>query len=100
VEGFAFPGFNPRNRKAISRDRRFPAISILATGHWRLVTFLKEERMGRIGFWEIVVIIGVFVVLFGAKKIPEIASALGKALKEFKKAGKDVEDDIKKSLDK
>ncbi len=56
--------------------------------------------MGRIGFWEIVVIIGVFVVLFGAKKIPEIASALGKALKEFKKAGKDVEDDIKKSLDK
>jgi sec-independent protein translocase protein TatA len=47
--------------------------------------------MGRIGFWEIVVILGVFILLFGAKKIPEIAAAIGKALREFKKAGEEVE---------
>ena len=47
--------------------------------------------MGRIGFGEIVIILAVFLLLFGAKKIPEIAAALGKALKEFKKAGEEVE---------
>ena len=47
--------------------------------------------MGRIGFGEIVIILAVFILLFGAKKIPEIAAALGKALREFKKAGKEVE---------
>ena len=51
--------------------------------------------MGRIGVWEVVVIIAVIILLFGAKKIPEIASALGKALKEFKKASKEIQDEVK-----
>jgi len=47
----------------------------------------------RIGVPEIIFICLVFILLFGAKKLPEIGSAIGKALKEFKKAKKDVEDD-------
>jgi TatA/E family protein of Tat protein translocase len=55
--------------------------------------------MGRIGMPEIVVIALVVVLLFGAKKLPEFARALGKALKEFKNAGRDFSDEVKKSAD-
>ena len=55
--------------------------------------------MGRIGFGEIVVIALVIMVLFGAKKLPEIGSALGKAIREFKKASKDIEEDVKEALE-
>ena len=41
--------------------------------------------MGRIGWQEIVLILAVLLLLFGAKKIPEIARSLGKSLGEFKK---------------
>ncbi len=51
--------------------------------------------MGRIGISEILVIAIVILVLFGSKKLPEIASSLGKALREFKKSARDTEDDIK-----
>ncbi|MBN1638157.1 MAG: twin-arginine translocase TatA/TatE family subunit [Ignavibacteriales bacterium] len=48
-----------------------------------------------LGFWEIMIIVLVILLLFGAKKIPELARGVGKGMKEFKKAVKDVEDDIK-----
>lgn len=47
--------------------------------------------MGRIGLPELIVIAVVILLLFGAKRLPEIARALGQAIKEFKKAGKDEE---------
>lgn len=49
--------------------------------------------MGRIGLAEIIVIVLVIIVLFGAKKLPEIGSSLGKAIREFRKAGKDIVED-------
>ena len=55
--------------------------------------------MGRIGIGEVIIIVGVFVLLFGVKKIPEIANALGKALGEFKKGSRDVEDEVKRAAD-
>ena len=51
--------------------------------------------MGRIGLGELIVIFLIIIILFGAKKLPEIGQAIGKALREFRKAGKDIEDDIK-----
>ena len=54
--------------------------------------------MGRIGMPEVIVIGLVIVLLFGTKKLPEIASALGKAIKEFKKAGKDIKDEVKDAV--
>lgn len=45
----------------------------------------------RPGFWQIVIIIAVVVILFGAKKIPELARSLGKAKGEFKKGLSDGE---------
>ena len=49
--------------------------------------------MGRIGMGEIVVVLLVVLLLFGAKRLPEIGSAIGKAIREFKKAGKEFGDD-------
>ena len=48
--------------------------------------------MGKIGVAEIAVIVIIIILLFGAKKLPEIAQALGKAIREFKKASKEVKD--------
>jgi sec-independent protein translocase protein TatA len=42
--------------------------------------------MGRIGFPELLVILGIVLVLFGANRIPEIMRSLGRGLKEFKNA--------------
>ena len=44
--------------------------------------------------WEILIIFVVVLLLFGAKRIPEMAQGLGKGIREFRKAMKDVQDDI------
>ncbi len=52
--------------------------------------------MGLIGPYEwIIPAIIVLFLLFGAKRLPELARSLGKALVEFKKGTKDVVDEIK-----
>ncbi|OGX27612.1 MAG: preprotein translocase subunit TatA [Omnitrophica WOR_2 bacterium RIFCSPHIGHO2_01_FULL_52_10] len=56
--------------------------------------------MGQIGMPELIVVLLVVIILFGAKKLPEIGSALGKAIREFKKAGKDIQDDVKDAVKK
>lgn len=48
-----------------------------------------------LGPMEIFIIVAAILVLFGAKKIPEFAKGIGKGMKEFKKAVKEVEEDIK-----
>ncbi|HSL90643.1 MAG TPA: twin-arginine translocase TatA/TatE family subunit [Ignavibacteriaceae bacterium] len=55
--------------------------------------------IGNLGAGEIILILLVILLLFGAKKIPELAQGLGKGMKEFKKSLKDVEDEIKKTDD-
>ena len=41
--------------------------------------------MGNIGLGELLVILAIILVLFGAKRLPEIGKALGKGIREFKK---------------
>lgn len=45
--------------------------------------------LGMIGPWQVVLIIAVLILLFGAKKIPELMKGVGKGIKEFKDATKD-----------
>ena len=47
-----------------------------------------------IGPWEILVIFFVIILIFGGKKLPELARGLGLGLKEFKKATKDIKDEV------
>ena len=53
-----------------------------------------------LGTPEIILIAIVILVLFGAKKIPEMMQGLGKGVREFKKATRDIEDEIKGENDK
>lgn len=48
-----------------------------------------------LGFWEIVIIALVVLLLFGGKKIPELMKGLGKGVKNFKEGMKEVEKDVK-----
>jgi sec-independent protein translocase protein TatA len=43
-----------------------------------------------IGFREILLILVIILILFGAKRIPEMMKAMGQGVKEFKKAAKDI----------
>ena len=47
-----------------------------------------------LGPWEIVLILLVIILIFGGKKIPELARGLGKGLNEFKKAKKEIADEV------
>jgi sec-independent protein translocase protein TatA len=55
------------------------------------VNVFTEDRMFGIGMPELIVILVIILVVFGAGKLPEIGSSLGRAIKNFKKAteGKD-----------
>jgi len=48
-----------------------------------------------LGPWEIALIILVIIILFGGKKLPELAKGLGLGLKEFKKATSDIKEEVK-----
>ncbi len=52
-----------------------------------------------LGWPEIIGILIVVLVLFGAKKIPELARGLGTGIKEFKKATRDVQDDLQRAME-
>ena len=52
-----------------------------------------------LGGWEIVLILAVVLILFGAKKLPELAKGLGTGIKEFKKATREVTDEISTAMD-
>lgn len=52
-----------------------------------------------IGLPELVLIFVVVLLLFGAKRLPEMARGMGKGISEFKKALKDTTDEIKGSMD-
>lgn len=50
---------------------------------------------GNLGAVEIILIVLAILLLFGAKKIPELARGIGKGMSEFRKGLKDVEDEVK-----
>ncbi len=52
-----------------------------------------------IGSGEMVVVMFLILLLFGGDKLPQLAKGLGKALREFKKAASDVEQEFKRALD-
>jgi len=50
--------------------------------------------MPHFSFMELVIIMVVILLLFGAKRIPEVAGSLGKGIKEFKKEMSDIERNV------
>ncbi|MFP4093371.1 MAG: twin-arginine translocase TatA/TatE family subunit [Cyclobacteriaceae bacterium] len=54
--------------------------------------------IGGLGGWEIMVIVFFILIFFGANKIPEIARGLGKGIREFKDATKEIKDEVESSI--
>jgi len=52
-----------------------------------------------LGGGEIILILALVLILFGAKKLPELAKGLGTGIKEFKKATREVADEVQNSVD-
>ena len=51
--------------------------------------------LGGFGMWEMIFIFLVVLLLFGAKKLPEIGSSLGKGIREFKSSVREIEHEFK-----
>ena len=52
-----------------------------------------------LGPWEIVVIMLFVIILFGGKKLPELARGLGLGLKEFKKTTQEIKDEVQNATE-
>ena len=52
-----------------------------------------------LGGWEIILILAVVLILFGAKKLPELAKGLGQGIREFKKASTEVTSELQRAAD-
>jgi sec-independent protein translocase protein TatA len=53
---------------------------------------------GSLGMWEVLVILFIVLLLFGARRLPEIGGSLGKGIREFKGSLREVEGELKDSL--
>lgn len=62
---------------------------------WTNMAFIQG-----LGGPELLIIFFVVLLLFGAKRLPELARGMGKAIHEFKKASSDIENDLKRAIDK
>ncbi len=54
---------------------------------------------GMPGGWELILIFLAILLLFGAKKLPELARGLGQSMKEFRKAQSEIESEFTKAVD-
>jgi len=54
---------------------------------------------GVTGGWELLLILALVLILFGPRRLPEIAEAMGKSIRKFKSATSDVSKDVKRELD-
>ncbi len=56
--------------------------------------------IGPIGWGELLIILFLVLLFFGPKRLPEMAEAFGKSIQKFKKASRDMKDEIESSSSK
>ncbi len=54
-------------------------------------------RIGPFGMWELLIILVIVLLLFGARRLPEMAKGMGQAIKEFRKGVREVQSDLESS---
>jgi sec-independent protein translocase protein TatA len=56
--------------------------------------------IGPVGWNELVVILVIVLVIFGPKRLPELAEAMGKSIRKFKEASREVEEEVTSAIKK
>ena len=59
----------------------------------------KFALVGPLGRSELLIIFFIILIIFGPRKLPEVAEALGKSIQKFKRASKDARREIETGLD-
>ena len=54
---------------------------------------------GMAGWSELLLILALVLILFGPRRLPEIAEAMGKSIRKFKSATRDAKDEVKREID-
>ena len=54
--------------------------------------------LGGLGPMELIIILVIVLVLFGARRVPEIGASIGKGIREFKKATSDLGNDVREPI--
>jgi len=60
---------------------------------------MNTTLLAMLGWPEIIGILVIVLVLFGAKKVPELMRGLGSGIKEFKKASREVQDEVQRAME-
>jgi TatA/E family protein of Tat protein translocase len=60
---------------------------------------LPFALIGPLGWSELLIIFFIILIIFGPRKLPEVAEAMGKSIQKFKKASKDARKEIETGLD-
>jgi sec-independent protein translocase protein TatA len=60
---------------------------------------LPFALIGPLGWSELLIIFFIILIIFGPRKLPEVAEAMGKSIQKFKKASKDVRQEIEEGID-
>lgn len=55
---------------------------------------MEGIELGNIGFPELVIVLAIALVVFGPKKLPELGRAIGQGLREFRKASREITEEI------
>lgn len=56
-------------------------------------------RIGPLGIWELLIILVVVLLIFGPRRLPEMAKGLGQSVREFRKGIKDMRNDFEEGAD-
>ncbi len=59
---------------------------------------LLGPGIGPLGIPELIIILVIVILIFGAGRLPEVGGAVGRSIKEFRKATKDPEEEAKAAL--
>lgn len=57
-------------------------------------------RIGPLGIWELLIILVVVLLIFGPRRLPEMARGIGQSVREFRKGIRDMKDDFEQEVQK
>jgi sec-independent protein translocase protein TatA len=56
--------------------------------------------IGSVGWNELIVILVIVLIIFGPRRLPELAEAMGKSIRKFKQASREVEEEVTSAVKK